>query len=297
MSIRMFKQENFLFTALRLVKGEDVLIVGIATYLAGAAAAGSWLPMEKIALLILACMFCMLGVAGVNSMNQIHDFKIDKINKPKRPLPSLLLSWSQVRFLSSGLLVIGAFLSIILWILVSPIYFFIGCFGFGTALLYSLPQVRLKKYPIISTAIMGFGYGPFLFIAGWVVLKPISEIPLWVLFFLYFHETFILITKDYRDYLGDLKYNIRTLPVILGKKYSAILNYFLYIIPFILLYLTGYFGLLSLDSTILLVYGIFIGLPMFICCGQDNLKINVLGYYIYIFAFILVRIFITLILI
>ena len=203
-------RQNVLFSALRLIKGEDVLIVGVAVYLASVAATGDWIPSHNIIFLILVCIFCMLGVAGVNSMNQIHDLKIDKINKPLRPLPAAILTKSQVASIAIGLICIGAILGIILWVVVSPIYLLIGSIGLASALMYSIPNIRLKKIPIISTAIMGFGYGPFLFIAGWIIYKPIELIPIWVLLFLYFHETFILITKDYRDIKGDRKYNIKT---------------------------------------------------------------------------------------
>ena len=88
----MNKTNANILTALRLIKGEDILIVGLAVFFAGSAAAGSWIPDERLHLVILACVFSMLGVAGVNSLNQIHDLDIDRINKPKRPLPASINS-------------------------------------------------------------------------------------------------------------------------------------------------------------------------------------------------------------
>ena len=286
-----------LSTALRLIKGEDVLIVGIAVFLAGSVGAGEWFPGSNLGFLFLACVFAMLGVAGVNSMNQIHDLKIDKVNKPLRPLPAHLLNKTQVEKISTGLLMTGVLLALILWVLVSPIFFIIGCLGLSTALLYSVPKIRLKKYPIISTAIMGFGYGPFLFIFGWVIYQPLESIPIWPLLFLYFHEVFILITKDYRDLEGDKKYQIRTLPTILGKRYAAIMNYILYVLPFIFLSISQYLGVLNHDFDLLLFSGILLGLPMFYCCSRKETIWNIYGYYIYIVAFIFVRVVVTFILI
>jgi 4-hydroxybenzoate polyprenyltransferase len=137
---------------------------------------------------------------------------------------------------------------------------------------------------------MGFGYGPFLFLLGWTVFNDTMDAPLWILIFLYFHEVFILITKDYRDVKGDRKYGIRTLPVVYGRERAASYNYVLYISPFIFVTAIAYSGFIDYNPLWLLATGCVIALPMFWLCSQNDLRSNVAGYHVYIIAFILVRI-------
>ena len=258
---------------MRLIKGEDVLIVGIAAFLGAVMAAGGF-PNKDYLRLFGAMAFCMVGVAGVNAFNQVYDKDIDGINKPLRPIPSGFLTPKQVTIIAYTLLGSGAILAILL----GPIYVFIGVLGLGSSLLYTLPFPRLKKSTILSTAIMGIGYGPFLLLAGWMVYEPIHlewrsgglvmEPPLWILIFLYFHEVFILISKDYRDVEGDERFGMRTLPVVLGKVKAARLNYGLYISPFIGVWVLEILGYISLDTILLVSAGVLLGLPIFYFCSK-----------------------------
>ena len=63
--------DNIIFSLLRLFKGEDILIVGLAVFLAGLAAIGAWWPKHDLSILLIACIFCMLGVAGVNASKRL----------------------------------------------------------------------------------------------------------------------------------------------------------------------------------------------------------------------------------
>jgi 4-hydroxybenzoate polyprenyltransferase len=272
----------------RLVKAEDVLIVAVAIYLAAVLAAGGKLPSFSLNL-ILALLYGMCGVAGVNSLNQIHDVKIDAVNKPLRPLPSKSMSEKSVAAISVILLTVGAVCAIILFFTLSYIYVVLGLLGLFTSLVYTLPTTRFKRFTMLSTGIMGFGYGPFIFLAGWTLIADPLDAPLWVLGFLYFHEVFILITKDYRDMDGDERYGMRTLPVVMGRKRAAVVNYTLYILPFTGVAILSYLGFINYNPYLLVPAGYIIGLPMFWFCSRPKLLFNIAGYYVYIIAFILIR--------
>ena len=282
-------------TAMRLVKGEDVLIVAIAAYLGAVMAAGG-LPDTDLLRLAGAVAFCTLGVAGVNALNQVYDRDIDRINKPLRPIPSGILTTKQVTVIASILLACGAIIAILL----GPVFVIIGVLGLGSSLLYTLPFPRFKKSMFFSTGIMGIGYGPFLLLAGWVIYEPVVfewsdgglviSPPLWVLLFLYFHEVFILISKDYRDIEGDKKYGMRTLPATLGKTRAAWVNYALYVSPFVGVYVLDVLGHIEFGTAFLVLSGILLGIPIFFFCSKDDQRSNVVGYYCYIFAFIMARV-------
>ena len=287
MESRLYKGQVAL--AMRLVKAEDVLIVGAAIYLSAVLALDNIIPTWDLNL-VLAMLYGMCGVAGVNSLNQVHDAKIDAINKPLRPIPSKRLKEKTVIYISGGLLTTGALIAIYLFFVSSYIYVVVGLLGLFTALIYTLPTTRFKKYTMLSTGIMGFGYGPFIFLAGWAVYRDPIEAPLWILVFLYFHEVFVLITKDYRDVKGDRAYGMRTLPVILGRERAASLNYILYLLPFFFVTAIAFSGQISYDPTLLLFTGAAFGLPMFWLCGQPKVSLNIAGYYVYILAFIVIRV-------
>ena len=134
------------------------------------------------------------------------------------------------------------------------------------------------------------GYGILTFLTGWAVFRPIIEIPLWIFIFLYTHEVFISMAKDFSDYEGDKEAGLRTIPVLFGKLHGAILCFILYLIPFILLMTLQWMGYLDPYFYPLLVTGIIFGLLIFGFCSRQEKKMNYIGYSFYVVGTISVRI-------
>jgi len=160
--------------------------------------------------------------AGLFSIitNNLEDYEIDKISNTDRPLVKkeidpllyMKLGWlflvlAMVYSFAAGFL---AFFIIILWI--------------GNYFLYSMPPFRLKRIPFFSKLIIAFN-SLILIILGFVSVVgcSVSDIPkLSILVFLIvFTSTINFI--DIKDYEGDKKAGIKTLPVLMGLKRSKIL--------------------------------------------------------------------------
>jgi 4-hydroxybenzoate polyprenyltransferase len=276
--------KNVIILLHQLFKLEDLFICVSFVYLGAAFANGS-LPNLGNLRLIVAILFCILGLASINSLNQIFDVEIDKINKPHRPIPAGILTKKQVLIISFSLSAVAGLLTIYLGVL----YFLIAVTGLAIGAIYSIPQIYLKKNTFLSTMTIAVGYGILTFLTGWAVYKSITLIPLWLLSFLYFHEVFIIISKDFSDFKGDKKARLKTIPVLFGKLHGAILSFILYLIPFNLLMILQWLGYLDLNFFPLVVTGIIFGLLIFGFCSRPEKKMNYFGYSFYVVGTIVVR--------
>ena len=170
--------------------------------------------------LVGAWVACLCGNVYIVGLNQLEDVAIDKINKPHLPLASGEFSRR------TGVIVVavtGIVGLLVAW-LSSPFLF--GMVGISLAIgtAYSLPPIRLKRFPFwaalcifsVRGAIVNLG----LFLHFSWVWRGSLEIPssVWALteFILVF--TFaIAIFKDIPDLEGDRLYQITTFTIALGK--------------------------------------------------------------------------------
>jgi geranylgeranylglycerol-phosphate geranylgeranyltransferase len=268
----------------QLFKLEDLLIGATFVFIA-ACFANEGLPRTNLLPLSIAILFCMLGLASINSLNQVFDVEMDRINKPRRPIPSKELSKNQVLWISIILSACAGLCAIYLGLA----YIIIAFVGLAIGLMYSLPRLYVKKLPALSSAVISIGYGILMFFVGWAVYRPLSSIPIWLIFFLYLHEVFIILCKDFADLEGDRKAGIKTIPIIFGKKKGALLCFCLYLIPFIFMSLMEIFGYVNIDILGLALTGITFGVLVFAFCGFEEKRYNYLGYSFYVIGTILVR--------
>jgi geranylgeranylglycerol-phosphate geranylgeranyltransferase len=268
----------------QLFKLED-LCIGAAFVFIAACFANNGLPQTELFRLSMSILFCVLGLASINSLNQIFDVEMDRINKPNRPIPSKKLTKKQVLGISGSLSACAGILTIYLGIT----YLLIAFAGLAIGIIYSFPKFYAKKIPIVSSAVISVGYGILMFFVGWAVYRPISSIPMWLIAFLYLHEVFIILCKDFADLEGDRKAGIKTLPVIFGKRNGAVMCFGLYLIPFIFLLLLQFIEYLNTNFLPLFFTGIIVGVMVFTFCGFEEKRFNYLGYSIYVVGTIIVR--------
>ncbi len=155
--------------------------------------------------IIWISLSCFFIVAGVYSYNNITDIKEDKINRKEinRFSKSSLGS-----IISSICIFFGIFFSFF----VSTFSFYIAVIFVITGLAYS--RFRMKSYLFIKNIYTAFLIA-FLFLLG------VTYFEFTVRIFLYYLLFFVLvllgsITSDLRDFEGDFKSGIRTLPVVFG---------------------------------------------------------------------------------
>jgi 4-hydroxybenzoate polyprenyltransferase len=154
-------------------------------------------------------------------VNDCYDMQIDRETNVSRPLikntiPLELYKTFGVLFFITSLILSGI-------ISFSAMLILLGYQAF--AWLYSTPPLRLKRFPIVATALAAFS-GTLILIAGFLVVSPvngISTFPLPLLFFLFAAYTLVLPVKDFKDIKGDALDCIYTIPVLLGAEKAKLL--------------------------------------------------------------------------
>lgn len=169
---------------------------------------------------VLATMILTAGVwlAWIASVivNDIYDFKIDEISNPDRPLQKKIFNVREygelgvIVFLLSilGGLVIGLKFTALLFI-----YQFI-------AWVYSATPFRLKKFPVLATLISAAA-SLVVFFIGFTLMsgdQNIQGLSFRIILLLIAALTLSLPIKDFKDIEGDKKYDIWTIPVLLGEE-------------------------------------------------------------------------------
>ncbi|PYV25492.1 MAG: hypothetical protein DMG24_09165 [Acidobacteria bacterium] len=185
--------------------------------------------------------------AASNGLNQICDLQNDRINKPHRPLPSgkmtVAEAWTFVVVTYIAALAMAAAvnretLAIYLTAAVATVA-------------YSAPPVRLKRHPVGSNLIIALIRGALVKVAGWAAVSTVlASIEPWYIGFIYF--VFLLgatTTKDFADIEGDRVAGCITLPVRFGAAWSARAISPSFILPWLLMALGSYAGILSGNPT------------------------------------------------
>ena len=174
---------------------------------------------HDIKLIIISITIISLVMAFGNIINDYYDIKIDSIEHPDRPLPNNIFSQQFIFFI--------IFLLIILIIVLS---FFINEMARKTLYIGVIPPLYLysiffKKIPLINNLIIAYLLGMVFMFNEIVYVNSFSLLILPAL--LAFGLSFIReLIKDIDDYHGDKKFNIYTIPVIIGisnARYIAII--------------------------------------------------------------------------
>lgn len=206
--------------------------------------------------LLGAWFACLCGNVYIVGLNQLEDVAIDKINKPHLPLASGEFS----RRTGEIIVAVTGILGLLMAWLTSPFLF--GMVGIslliGTA--YSLPPIRLKRFPFwaaicifsVRGAIVNLG----LFLHFSWVWRESLVIPssVWVLtgFILVF--TFaIAIFKDIPDLEGDRLYQITTFTIALGKARVFALARWVLTVCYLGMVVVGIFWLPQVNSVFLVI--------------------------------------------
>ena len=170
----------------------------------------------------------MLAGAGVNvaivGVNQITDIEIDRINKPHLPLAAGDLSVEAAWRIVAVAAVVPVVLAVTQgWLETVAV---VSALAVGAA--YSLPPVRLKRYPIVASLCISLVrsiavnlgmYGHFAVVFGGEleIAPSVWALTLFVLPFSFA----IAVLKDVPDREGDRAYRIATFTVRLGPARAA----------------------------------------------------------------------------
>lgn len=222
-----------------------------------------WVEFDFIPLLLGAFIYAMLNGAS-NAYNQVSDLKIDRINRPNRPIPAGKISVQEALGFTFAVYVIGLVVAYI----ISFSFFLVTAICLIITTLYSTPPIYLKKRFILSTATIALCQSWLFLLAGWVIYSFAN--PWEPAFWFIGAILFILLigacgTKDFTEVPGDGKYGMKTLPYLYGNKKAAKITGPFFVLPFVLIPIGIYTGILinrTIFLLILAVYGIYINLNM-----------------------------------
>ena len=202
-----------------------------------------------------AWVACLLGNVYIVGLNQLQDVEIDKINKPHLPVASGEFSQRTGEII----VIITGVLALLLSWLLGPFLFGMVAISLAIGTAYSLPPIRLKRFPFFAAicifsvrgAIVNLG----LFLHFSWVLQAKQSIPpaVWVLtWFILVFTVAIAIFKDIPDMEGDRQYNITTFTIELGKETVFNLSRWLLTVCYAGMILVGVVGFTKVNSIFLI---------------------------------------------
>jgi homogentisate phytyltransferase / homogentisate geranylgeranyltransferase len=167
--------------------------------------------------------------AGVNvaivGVNQITDVGIDRINKPHLPLAAGDLS----RDAAWWIVAVAALVPVVLALSQGPLELAAVVAALAVGAAYSLPPVRLKRFPIVASLCISavraiavnlgmYGHFAVAFGDG----SPTIPSAVWALTVFVLPFSFaIAVLKDVPDIEGDRRFRIATFTVRLGERRAA----------------------------------------------------------------------------
>ena len=210
------------FSRPHTIYGTSLSVLGV--YVIAVALTNSNFPFPNyysLLSVIGAWIACLSGNVYIVGLNQLQDVEIDKINKPHLPVASgeFTQRTGEIIVITTGVLALG-----LSWFL-GPFLFGMVAISLAIGTAYSLPPIRLKRFPFFAAicifsvrgAIVNLG----LFLHFSWVLQAKQSIPLTVYALTAFILVFtiaIAIFKDIPDMEGDRQYNITTFTIKLGKE-------------------------------------------------------------------------------
>jgi 4-hydroxybenzoate polyprenyltransferase len=175
--------------------------------------------------IIFACLAAIL-------VNNVEDHEIDRVSNRERPLAAGLIDLGSYKklifpFLAAAFLFSAAVSSKALFIILLCILNY---------LLYSVPPIRLKRVPVLSKIAVSLN-SLFVIMLGFIVANgsltgfPQALYPVILLGF-----TLAANFIDLKDYEGDKKAGLKTLPTIFGHKKSKVIIGSFFVIAYLLMY-------------------------------------------------------------
>jgi homogentisate phytyltransferase / homogentisate geranylgeranyltransferase len=183
-------------------------------------------------LLSVACALLLWQIAV--SINQVTDVSEDIISKRDNPVVSAAISQQDMVYVALGY----SGLAFLFAVLIGYIAIVLTAASLCLSILYSAPPLRLKRYPFVASSTIAV-FALIVFSLGFYSGQPTGMFPTSLALVILVSYNLAINTKDLKDYEGDKKSGVFTLPVLLGQKRGrtviAALDYAAYMsVPFIL---------------------------------------------------------------
>jgi len=199
--------------------------------------------------------FFLSGSAMI--LNDIFDIEVDKINSPERPLPSGMISAREAIIFASIITGLGLLSAVFISSLAVLLYIIFWIISFSY-------NWKYKEKGFFGNLFVSFSVGFTIVFGGIVVDNPWNIGVLIFSLMIFLFDLSEEIAADAMDLEGDKKRNIKSIPILIGRKKSLYISSSLLFLEVILTYLPvilGIFGvsyliLISLTNMIILFLGI-----------------------------------------
>lgn len=164
--------------------------------------------------------------------NNLADYQIDKITNKTRPTVTGKIPMKHYKKLPWAFFLIAALYS-------STVNFtslFLILLFMGNGFLYSMPPLRFKRITFFSKLFISLN-SLILFMLGYNFISGNMDIPAVVAVFFLVFFTAAVNFIDIKDYRGDKKAGIKTLPVIFGLRKSKIIIGLFFLIVYSAVYI------------------------------------------------------------
>ncbi len=192
----------------------------------GAASSGQYVWSIENVLKAALCMLMsgpfLTGYTQV--VNEWYDREIDAVNEPYRPIPSGLISGSQIAVQIFVLLLGGIGVSYILDRAVGHDFPVMTCLALGGAFIayiYSAPPLKLKQNGWLGTYALGASYIALPWWAGHALFGTLNWTLIAVTLFYSLAGLGIAIVNDFKSVEGDRQFGLKSLPVMFGITASS----------------------------------------------------------------------------
>lgn len=208
--------------------------------------------------IIIAIIFAWLFAVITNNL---ADYNIDKISNRKRPLISKTIPKEHYRILGA----IFFLLAVIFSAAVNFKILFLIILFIGNYFLYSMPPLRLKKIPFFSKLLISLNSLVIVMVGYIFKTGNLESFPGNIILFFLIFLTAAMNFIDIKDYKGDKKAGIKTLPVIFGLRKSKIIIGFFFLISYIAV-------LFIIKDAFLLPFLFLLGLVQFFLINRKDYK-------------------------
>ncbi len=191
----------------------------------------NWIDIQSYLLAIIA--FVCAGMFSV-CQNDIQDEEIDAISNKNRPLVTKELSRNDLET-ASKIFLLFALLSAY----ASSLYvLFFTCLGLSIYFIYSNPPLRLKRFVILNSSLVGLACLSAI-LGGFFLVSPdkaIAAFPFGLAVAILVFHAAVANIRDIKDFAGDHAVGIKTIPTLLGLKTSkkliaGVICFFFLLIP------------------------------------------------------------------
>lgn len=205
----------------------------LVTDIYGAMMSAAIVPIVVIALGITFDVFSTIMVFftafAVYSLNRYSDTEVDEINVPTRKKFSDKWGWIITTFALTG------FFFVLSYAFIKNLpSFYVSLTVFSFGILYSFPVFpvwvkewfdvsRLKDCWKIKNSLLGIANGSFVLIPVLNAHFPINATVVFLFVFIFIRFFIISTIFDLRDTEGDKKIELKTIPILLGKKKTVML--------------------------------------------------------------------------